>query len=173
MNRPLLLTACLAPLLGATSTFAQAALAGACCLGLITAHQGLMAPLRPHLGGAARAWAALMLAAASATCLQLALDAWAMAQALPLAHYPAIIALQCMSIEYLLPTQHRWRTLLKGLAEVLLACLALGLGRQWLAGMGLHIAALVPGALVLLGLLLGLYNRLRPSPSPSRRQGTL
>lgn len=164
MNRPLLLIACLGPLLGATSTLAQAALAGACCLGLITAHQGLMAPLRPHLGGAARTWAALMLAAALATCLQLTLDAWAMAQAFT--HYPAIIALQCMSIEYLLPTQRRWQTLLKGLGGVLLACLALGLGRQWLAGMGLHIAAIAPGALILLGLLLGLYNRLRPSPSP-------
>ncbi|WP_369990076.1 NADH:quinone oxidoreductase [Pseudomonas xanthosomatis] len=165
MNKPLLLTACLAPLLGATSTLAQAMLAGACCLGLITVHQGLMTPLRPHLGGAARTWAALMLAAALATCLQLGLEAWAMARALPFTHYPAIIALQCLGIEYLLPTQRRWRTLLKGLAGVLLTCLALGLGRQWLAGMGLHIAALVPGALVLLGLLLGLYNRLRPSPS--------
>lgn len=166
MNRPLLLTACLAPLLGTTSTLAQAALAGACCLGLITAHQGLMAPLRPHLGGAARTWAALMLAAALATCLQLALDAWAMAQAQPFTHYPAIIALQCMSIEYLLPTQQRWQRLLKGLVGVLLACLALGLCRQSLAGMGLHIAPLVPGALILLGLLLGLYNRVRPPPSP-------
>jgi len=166
MNRPLLLAACLAPLLGATSTFAQALLAGACCLGLITAHQGLMTPLRPYLGGATRTWAALMLVAALATCLQLALDAWAMAQALPFTHYPAIIALQCISIEYLLPTQRRWRALLKGLAGVLLACLVLGLCRQWLAAMGLHIAAVVPGALILLGLLLGLYNRLRPPPSP-------
>lgn len=173
MTRHRLLILCLAPLLGATATLGQALLAGLCCVALVAAHQGLMTLLRRPLSGAPRAWASLMLAAALGTCLQRGLEAWAMPLALNVEHYPAIIALQCLAIEHLLPEQGRWRPLLAGLAGVLLACLALGLCRQWLAGLGLHTAALAPGALILLGLLLGLYNRLRPTPIPANRQGTL
>lgn len=53
-------------------------------------------------------------------------------------------------------------------------CLLLGASRQGLAELtGLHLASLAPGALLLLGLLLALYNRLRPGPAHPRRQGKL
>jgi len=45
---------------------------------------------------------------------------------------------------------------------------------QWLANFAdLHLASLAPGALLLLGLLLALYNRLRPGSAHPRRQGKL
>lgn len=120
-----------------------------------------------------RLYASLMLAAALATCLQLGLRAWALPLTQSLGYYPTLLVLPCLAIDLLLPATDRWRPLLAHLCGLLLACLALATCRQlandWL---GLHIALLAPGALILLGLLLGLYNHLRPPTSP-RRQGTL
>lgn len=172
MNRFWLLTAALAPLLGATATITQAIAIALCALLLISLHTLLMAPLRRHLDSATRLWASLVLAATLATCLQLGLRAWALPLALQLGHYPALLALTCVIADALLPQQGRWRTLLGAFASLVAACVALGICRQLLASqLGLHIATLAPGALILLGLLLGLYNHLRPKPS-TRHQGT-
>lgn len=173
MNRYGLLIASLPPLIGATGTLMQAAAIALCSLLLVGLHQGLMTPLRNVLAPLPRLYASVMLAASLATCLQLGLRAWALPIALTLGYYPMLLALPCLAIDQLLPTASRWRPLLINLCGLLLACLALAAGRQlaneWL---GLHIAQLAPGALILLGLLLGLYNHLRPPTSP-RRQGTL
>ncbi|WMW05070.1 Rnf-Nqr domain containing protein [Pseudomonas entomophila] len=173
MNRYGLLIASLPPLIGATGTIMQAAAIAACSLLLVSLHQGLMAPLRNTLAPLPRLYASLMLAAALATCLQLGLRAWALPLTQSLGYYPTLLVLPCLAIDLLLPATDRWRPLLAHLCGLLLACLALATCRQlandWL---GLHIALLAPGALILLGLLLGLYNHLRPPTSP-RRQGTL
>ena len=173
MNRHWLLSVCLAPLIGTTGTVVQALTMLACMSVLILAHQLLMATLRDHLEPAMQAWMSMVLAAALTTCLQLGLQAWALPMALVLGHYPALLALQCLAIERLLPQTGRWRALLIGLASLVAAGLALAICRQALAGSpGLHITHLAPGALILLGLLLGLYNRLRPEPTTAHRQGT-
>lgn len=170
MNRYGLLVASLPLLLGATGTIVQGAAMAACSLLLVSLHQGLMTPLRNALAPLPRLCASLMLAACLATCLQLGLRAWALPLALTLGYYPALLAMLCVGTDLLLPATGRWRPLLTYLCALLLACLALAACRQvaneWL---GLHIAQLAPAALILLGLLLGLYNHLRPPTSPHHR----
>jgi electron transport complex protein RnfE len=170
MNRSCLLATGLAPLLGATRTLPEAAAIGVCMLVLPLLHQGLLSPLRAALSGAKYWLASLLLLAALASCLQLALRAWALPLALTLGYFPALICLQCLAIDTLLPSEGRWRQLLLHLTGLLLACLLLGASRQWLDQVaGMHLASLPSGALLLLGLLLALYNRLRTTLI--RRQG--
>jgi Na+-translocating ferredoxin:NAD+ oxidoreductase subunit E len=164
MNRFCLLITGLAPLLGATRTFTHAVAIGTCMWLMIILHQALLGPLRATLSGARYWLASLLLLAALGSCLQLALRAWALPLAQTLGFYPALICLQCLAIDTLLPTAGRWRHLLLLLSGLLLACLLLGAGRHWLeASAGMHLANLPPGGLLLLGALLALYNRLRPT----------
>ncbi|MHA6161706.1 Rnf-Nqr domain containing protein [Pseudomonas sichuanensis] len=173
MNRYWLLSVCLAPLIGTTGSVIQASTMLVCMSVLILLHQLLMAGLRSHLLPAMHVWMSVVLAAALASCLQLGLQAWALPMALVLGHFPALLALQCLAVERLLPQTGRWHSLLIGLAGTAVAGLALAISRQALADMtGLHITHLAPGALILLGLLLGLYNQLRPEPTTAHRQGT-
>jgi electron transport complex protein RnfE len=173
MNRFWLLPISLAPLLGATATSAQALVISLCTVLLVGLHQVLMAPLRSHLEHGPRLWASTVLAVALATCLHLGLQAWAMPLAQQLALYPQLLALPCLASEQLPAQPGRYRQLGLGLLGFLATGLALGICRQLLNdGLGLHLAALAPGALILLGLVLGLYNYLRPSNTASRRQGT-
>ncbi|MGE7989880.1 Rnf-Nqr domain containing protein [Pseudomonas sp. NPDC089554] len=174
MTRFWLFGTSLAPLLGATGNLAQGIALGLCAVGLLLCHQALMAPLRQALQGPLRLVASLAIAAALATCLQLALRAWALPVALSLGHYPALLCLYCVAADSHLPASRRWRALVLHLAGLMTLCLVLGACRQGLAQVAnLHLASLAPGALMLLGLLLALYNRLRPGTAPSRRQGTL
>ncbi|MGN8250250.1 Rnf-Nqr domain containing protein [Pseudomonas sp. SMV7] len=173
MNRLHLLGASLVPLLGATGTLSEGAIIGACAVLMGGLHQLLLAPLRHRLASWAFTLASLLLLAALASCLQLALRAWLLPLAVALGHYPALLCLQCLATEHLLPNHRRWRLLARYLAAVLGACLLLGASRQWLGEVaGLHLASQAPGALILLGLLLALYNRLRTGPAHPRRQGT-
>jgi electron transport complex protein RnfG len=172
MNRHWLLSVCLAPLIGTTGTVVQALTMLACMSVLILAHQLLMVTLRDHLEPAMQAWMSMVLAAALTTCLQLGLQAWALPMALVLGHYPALLALQCLATNACyrnrpLARSAHWPCRPGGGWPGLAIC------RQALAGSpGLHITHLAPGALILLGLLLGLYNQLRPEPTTAHRQGT-
>ena len=174
MNRLYLLPVTLVPLLGATHTLREGAAIGLCAVVLSSLHQLLMAALRQRLANWAYVLASLLLLAGLASCLQLALRAWLLPLALALGHYPALLCLQCLAIDYLLPNQGRWHMLARHLGAVLVTCLLLGACRQWLADFAdVHLASLAPGALLLLGLLLALYNRLRPGSAHPRRQGKL
>ena len=172
MNRLYLLGANLVPLLGATRTLSEGATIGVCAVLMGSLHQLLMAPLRQRLASCSYVLASLLLLAALASCLQLALRAWWLPLALALGHYPLLLCLPCLITDQLLPEHGRWRRLVGHLCALLASCLLLGTSRQWLAeSAGLHLASLAPGALLLLGLLLALYNRLRPGPAQPRRQG--
>lgn len=174
MTRFYLLGASLVPLLGATRTLSEGATIGVCAVLMSSLHQLLLAPLRQRLATWTYVLASLLLLAALASCLQLALRAWLLPLALALGHYPALLCLQCLAIDHLLPGQGRWRVLAGHHCALLATCLLLGASRQWLAGgSGMHLATLAPGGLLLLGLLLALYNRLRPGPAQSHRQGKL
>lgn len=174
MTRFYLLGASLVPLLGATRTLSEGATIGVCAVLMSSLHQLLLAPLRQRLATWTYVLASLLLLAALASCLQLAVRAWLLPLALALGHYPALLCLQCLAIDHLLPGQGRWRVLAGHHCALLATCLLLGASRQWLAGgSGLHLATLAPGGLLLLGLLLALYNRLRPGPAQSHRQGKL
>jgi len=172
MNSFYWLAASLVPVLGATRTLREGAAIGVCAIVISSLHQLLLAPLRQRLATWAYVLASLLLLAALASCLQLALRAWLLPLAIALGHYPALLCLQCLAFDHLLPGQGRWRLLARHLGAVLAICLLLGALRQGLADLtGLHLASLAPGALLLLGLLLALYNRLRPGLAHSRRQG--
>jgi len=174
MNRFCLLAVSLVPMLGATRTLTEGATIGLCAVVMGSMHQLLLAPLRPRLASWAYALASLLLLAALACCLQMALLAWSLPLALALGFYPALLCLQCLACDLLLPDQQRWRVLAVHLGAVFASCLLLGASRQWLANFAdLHLASLAPGALLLLGLLLALYNRLRPGSAHPRRQGKL
>lgn len=170
MNRFCLLITGLAPLLGATGTVTHALTIAACMWVMILLHQAFLGPLWASLSGARYWLASLLLLAALGSCLQLALRALALPLALTLGYFPALICLQCLAIDTLLPAEGRWRELLLHLSGLLLACLLLGAGRQWLDDVaGMHLAHLPSGGLLLLGALLALYNWLRPTLT--RRQG--
>lgn len=165
MNRFCWLAASLVPMLGATRTLTQGVGIALCMLGLTLAHQALLIPLRRQLSGAVYLLASLLLLAALASCLQLGLRAWALPLALSLGFYPALLCLPCMAFDHLLPTNGRLRLLLRQLSGLMVVCLLMAASRQWLSeGMNVHLASLAPGALLILGLLLALYNRLRPTP---------
>lgn len=170
MNRPWLAAVSLAPLLGATQTLLQASAIALCSLLVIGLHRLCMTPLRKVLDGSAKLFASVLLAALLVTCLELGLRAWALPLSLALAPYPALIAVQCLLFEFALGNNARAMTL-AGFASL---CIAMGLTRQLLGEFAnLRLASLLPGALMLLGLLLALYNRVRQRRAPSRRQGKL
>jgi electron transport complex protein RnfE len=172
MTRFWLLVAGLAPVLGATRTLTQAAVIGTSMLVLTVLHQALLCLVRSRLGGALYTLASLLLLAALVSCLQMALRAWALPLALALGYFPALICLQCLVTDHLLVDKDRWRQLCLQMTGLMGLCLSLGVIRQWLTeGLGIPLASLAPGALILLGMLLALYNRLRPGPALSRRQG--
>lgn len=172
MNRDYVLVAALAPLLGATQTLPMAAVMGGCAVLMVGLHQALLMPLRNRLHGAAYVLASLLILAGLASYLQLALRAWLLPMALLLGPYPALLWLTCLAMDRLLPEAGRWRSLLLHLGGLLAAYLVLGACRQGLGeGLGVHLASLAPGALLLLGVLLALYNHLRPGPAHPRRQG--
>ncbi|ANY87912.1 MULTISPECIES: NADH:quinone oxidoreductase [Pseudomonas] len=161
-------------LIGATSTLAQGVMIGLCAAVIMIIHQALMTPLRKTLADTPRLLASLLLLAGLASCLQLGLNAWSLPLALTLGHYPALLSMQSLAVDHLLPTTGRWRHLTVYMVTLLMLCALLGGCRQWLAsGPGIHLASLAPGGVMLLGLLLALYNRLRPGAAPSRRQGSL
>lgn len=172
MTRFWLLVAGLAPVLGATRTLTQAAVIGTSMLVLTVLHQALLCLVRSRLGGALYTLASLLLLAALVSCLQMALRAWALPLALALGYFPALICLQCLVTDHLLVDKDRWRQLCLQMTGLMGLCLSLGAIRQWLTeGLGIPLASLAPGALILLGMLLALYNRLRTGPALSRRQG--
>ncbi|MHC6224360.1 NADH:quinone oxidoreductase [Pseudomonas sp. X10] len=174
MSRFWLIGIALAPLLGATRTLLQAGTIAVLSVLAVALHQAGMLLLRRPLQGLPYLLASALLACTLATCLYLGLRAIALPLALALGFYPALISLHCLTLDTLLPDEARWRALAAHLGAFVVLCLALGACRQWLANVaGLHLASLAPGALLLLGLLLALYNRLRPGPAPTRRQGNL
>ncbi|MFK8332430.1 Rnf-Nqr domain containing protein [Pseudomonas sp. BJa5] len=172
MNRQWLAAVSLAPLLGATGTLVNASVIGACSVALIAVHHLAMKPLHQGLSPASQLTASVLLAAALVTCLELSLRAWALPLYQALSPYPALIAVQCLVFEHALGHSRRWRetgSVLLGFAAL---CIALGVSREVLAGWaGVRLAALLPGGLILLGLLLALYNRVCLQRAPSRRQG--
>ncbi|MCW2270084.1 electron transport complex RsxE subunit [compost metagenome] len=174
MNKQWLAAVSLAPLLGATQTLHNAgAIAGLSVL-VITLHHLAMSPLHRWLDGPGRLIASVLLSAGLTTCLELGLRTWALPLYLALGPYPALIAVQCLVFEHArgdTQTLRQSAIVLLGFAAL---ALGLGAGREFLAQWaGIRLAALLPGALILMGLLLALYNRVCHGRAPLRRQGNL
>jgi len=172
MSRNWLAAVSLAPLLGATGTLIDASVIAGCSLVLITLHHLAMKPLHRGLSATSQMTASVLLAAALATCLELSLRAWALPLYQALSPYPALIAVQCLVFEHALGHSRGWREKTSVLLGFAALCIALGACREVLANWAdVRLAALLPGSLFLLGLLLALYNRVCLQRAPSRRQG--
>ncbi|MEF9899951.1 MAG: Rnf-Nqr domain containing protein [Pseudomonas sp.] len=173
MNRHWLTAVSLAPLLGVTQTLLDAcAIAGISVL-LIALHQLAMGALRRGLPDRSRLLASVLLAATLVTCLDLSLRASALPLHQALTPYPMLIAVQCLIFEHARTDSRRWQETARLLGGLIILCITLGATRELAGWAGLHLAALLPGALFLLGLILALYNRVCLSRTPSRRQGKL
>jgi electron transport complex protein RnfE len=181
----------LTPLIGATHSL-TAALGLILMFLVVTRLFGLaMSALRSRLVPATHLLASILLAATLTSCAQLMAQAWSLQWQQHLGFYGALIALQCVVLEHSGYFQQGWhqRLRLDGLFAALMV--ALGLLREvigngtlgnhlsWLFGTthsdwqgwvlvadgGLHLATLVPGGFILLGLLIAAWQALRPTPT--------
>ncbi|MBV4485343.1 NADH:quinone oxidoreductase [Pseudomonas sp. SWRI153] len=174
MKRPATLThsLMLVPLLGTTATL-SAALGMILMLGVVTgAFAVCMAPLRKRLKGASTLLTCLLLAATLTSCADTLAQRWFLPWHQASAIYTGLIALQCIVLEYTgffsRPAASRVKDCvvygglmvsLGGLREIFgHGTLGRGLSAHWqglvIFPEGLHLLTLVPGAFVLLGLLL-------------------
>ncbi|MDB6144411.1 MAG: hypothetical protein JWP80_3455 [Pseudomonas sp.] len=169
----------LTPLLGATDSLVRAFSLLVLLWVIGGLHLALIRPLRPRLSADTRLLASALLAALLVSCVELLLQAYALALYQGLGVYLALIAIHCVLNECSHDSVQAYPKLI---ALFSLLMLALGLLRellgngtlfshaQWLFGpsavhwqinlfaSGLHVALLTPGALILLGLLLAARN---------------
>lgn len=159
-------------LLGTTSSLAGA-LGAILMFAVVVGAYGLcMSFLRSHLTPAATWSAALLLAATLTSCAEVFAQRWFLAWHQAFGLYAGLIALQCLVLEHngffrQTPSE---RLKLSGMFSALMVILAVvrelagqgrlgrGLSEHWqglvLFSEGLPLATLVPGALIMLGLLL-------------------
>ena len=162
----------LVPLLGATPTF-SAALGITLMLGAVLGVFAVcMSPLREHLTGTRALLASLILAATLTSCADIVAQRWFLPWPETSELYTGLIALHCVVLEYhgffrkLVTASFKrcamfgtFMVLIGGLREIIgHGTLGRGFSTQWqglvLFDEGLHLITLVPGAFVLLGLLL-------------------
>lgn len=159
-------------LLGTTATLAGALGAFLMLVAVIGAYGVCMAPLRSRLTGSAAWLASVVLAAALASCAEILAQRWFLPWQQTFALYAGLIAWQCLMLEH---TGFFRQPLAECFKRCALFCalmlgfavlrelighggLAVGLTEHWhglvFFGDGLHVATLVPGALIFAGLLL-------------------
>lgn len=164
MNKSLQHSLMLAPLIGATDSW-MTALGLWLLFALIVSAYGFgMALLRPRLEQTARLIAGILLAATLTSCAQIALQAWSLEWHRHAGIYIGLIALQCLVLDHTGFFQGTWRQRLRLCG--LFGALMLGLAalRELIGLGGLHLATLVPGAFILLGLLIAAWQALPRQP---------
>lgn len=156
----------LAPLIGATGSWMTALGLWLMFIVVIGAYGLGMAALRPRLVPTARLIAGLLLAATLTSCAEIAAQVWVLQWHQHVGIYAGLIALQCVVLDHTGFFQSPWRDRLRlcGLFGVLMV--GLGLLREFLGTGGLHLATLVPGGFILLGLLIAVWQAW-PRPTPS------
>lgn len=188
MNRPTNLTntLLLTLLLGTSATLAGA-------LGMLLMSSVVVAifavcigPLRARLSDRGVLLASLLLAATLTSCANILVQRWALQWHQAIGIYSGLIALQCVVLEYngffrqALTERLKFFGLSSGLLLTLAVVLELfgqghlgrGLSEHWqglvLFNQGLHLITLVPGAFILLGLLLAARQALTRSNALSK-----
>ncbi|WP_180699445.1 Rnf-Nqr domain containing protein [Pseudomonas crudilactis] len=159
-------------LLGTTSSLAGALVAALMFITVAGAYGFCMAPLRGHVSRASTLLASLLLAATLTSCAEIFVQRWFLPWHQAFGLYAGLIGLQCMVLEhhgFFRQTLTERLRLGAGLGVLMLILAGLrelagrgtlgqGLFEHWQGLVffsdGLHLAALVPGALILLGLLL-------------------
>jgi electron transport complex protein RnfE len=181
----------LTPLIGATHSLTAAL--GLCLMFMLVTQlfSLVMGALRSRLVPTARLLASILLAATLTSCAELMAQAWSLQWQQHLGFYGALIALQCVVLEYTGFFQNDWRQRLRlnGLFVTLMIALSLlreligngtlGNHLSWLIGAtqtdwqgwvlvadgGLRLVTLVPGGFILLGLLIAAWQAWRPTPT--------
>ena len=182
----------LAPLIGATDSLVTALGVWLMFIVVISAFGASMAALRSRLIPASRLLAGVLLAATLTSCVELAAQVWSLQWHQHSGLYAGLIALQCVVLEHTGFFQSAWRNRLRlfGLFGALMAGLGMlrefigngtfGSHLPWLAGTaqgdwqgwvmtadgGLHLATLVPGGFILLGLLIAAHQAWTRSTPP-------
>jgi electron transport complex protein RnfE len=144
----------LAPLIGATTSWAAALGLWLMFIVIISAYGVGMWALRSRLVPSARLLASVLLAATLTSCAQLAAQVLSLQWHQPVALYAGLIALQCVVLEYNGFFQSPRFDRLRLCAVFGALMLGLGLLRQLLGNGGLHLATLVPRGFILLGVLI-------------------
>jgi electron transport complex protein RnfE len=163
-------------LLGATQSLHAALLTLLMFVAVIGAYAVCMWPLRTRLAAQALLPASLVLAATLASCFDLLLQRWALPWQQTITLYTGLLALQCVVLEHHAFFRQPRTAALKLCALFAGLLLALALlreliGRGSIGGLivfskGLTLATLVPGAFILLGLLLAAHQAwTRPTAS--------
>jgi len=143
----------LAPLIGVSDTLPKAASFWAICVLTVTLYGLGMCCIRNRLDERMQLMASLLIAARLVSCAELPLQAFALTLYQQLGIYLALISIQCVLLEhsgFFEAGQSKARVQLFSLFGVLLISLGALRGQ---IGSG-SIAALAPGGLILLGLLL-------------------
>lgn len=173
-------------LLGTTGSLAGALVTVLMFVLVVGAYGVCMRPLRSRLKGTNTLFASLLLAATLTSCAEIFGQRWFLPWHQALGLYAGLIALQCVVLEHngFFQQTRIERFRLAGLFGALMLILALlrelaglgtlgrGLFEHWqglvLFSEGLHLATLVPGALILLGLLLAARQAWNRSNSISK-----
>ena len=182
----------LAPLIGATDSLVSALGLWLMFIVVISAFGVSMGALRSRLVPETRLLASVLLAATLTSCTELAAQIWSLQWHQHVGLYAGLIALQCVVLEHTGFFQSAWRDRLRlfGLFGALMAGLGMlrefigngtfGSHLPWLAGTaqgdwqgwvmtadgGLHLATLVPGGFILLGLLIAAHQAWTRSTPP-------
>ena len=182
----------LAPLIGSTDSLVSALGLWLMFIVVISAFGVSMGALRSRLVPETRLLASVLLAATLTSCTELAAQIWSLQWHQHVGLYAGLIALQCVVLEHTGFFQSAWRNRLRlcGLFGALMAGLGVlreligngtfGSHLPWLAGTaqgdwqgwvmtadgGLHLATLVPGGFILLGLLIAAHQAWTRSTPP-------
>ena len=182
----------LAPLIGATDSLVSALGLWLMFIVVISAFGVSMGALRSRLVPETRLLASVLLAATLTSCTELAAQIWSLQWHQHVGLYAGLIALQCVVLEHTGFFLSAWRDRLRlfGLFGALMAGLGMlrefigngtfGSHLPWLAGTaqgdwqgwvmtadgGLHLATLVPGGFILLGLLIAAHQAWTRSTPP-------
>ncbi len=168
MNKPSTLHNCLmlAPLAGATGSFASALGVWLMFLVVVSAYGTSMTLLRPRLITPARLLASVLLAATLTSCAELATQAWSLQWHQPMGIYAGLIALQCVVLEHSGFFHNAVRDRLRLCLQFGALMLGLGALRTFLGSSDWRLATLAPGGFILLGLMLAAWQAW-----PRRRPG--
>ncbi|MFJ4196667.1 Rnf-Nqr domain containing protein [Pseudomonas sp. NPDC089534] len=166
-------------LLGATGSLPGALGTVLLCAAVVGLYGLCMQPLRPRLTKASVLPASLLVAATLAGCADTLVQYGSVQWHQMIGLYAGVIGLQCIVLEhngfFLQPARLKPFGLFAGLMIVMAALreligrgsIGLHLSEHWqgltVFGEGLHLFTLVPGAFILLGLLLAVRQTLRPT----------
>jgi electron transport complex protein RnfE len=181
----------LAPLIGATGSLVNALGLWLMFVVVITLFGLGINALRPRLLPKTHVWASVLLAATLTSCAELGAQVWSLQWHQQIGIYAALLALQCVVLDYSGFFQNTWRSRLRtyglfgalmlglGLLRELMGYGTLGNHLPWLmaetqsqwqgwvlnADGGLRLATLAPGGFILLGLLIAAWQAYRPTPT--------